>query len=185
MTITGAQIIADARRYLGVPYLYGGTNPAIGLDCSGLIYVVCHDLGITSCPRTSEEQFDWGTPVSTAEAGALVFFTGAEQDPPPGHVGIVISNGQMINEPYTGASCRVDNYGTNGTGVNEFLGYRKIPDVVSSPTSSASTQLVSSSSGQSTVAGALAGAFAGGFIAFLIIGMLIIFAMFVLYKTFI
>lgn len=158
MAVNGAQIVADARRYLGVPYLYGGTNPKIGMDCSGLVYVVCHDLGITSCPRTSEEQWAWVTKTSTPGTGDLVFFTGAESDPPPGHVGIVVTPGQMIDEPHTGTVCQTGSYQANGTGVNQLIGYGSIPGVSPSPTGSASTQPLPATTGAAAVViGVLAG----------------------------
>jgi peptidoglycan DL-endopeptidase CwlO len=156
---TGAQIVADARRYLGVPYLYGGTNPKVGMDCSGLVYVVCHDLGITSVPRTSEEQWAWTKHTDTPGAGNLVFFVGSDGEPgSPGHVGIVVSPGLMIDEPYTGLSCQQSGYSTNGTGANELIGYGVIPNTTASPTGTASTLSVQSQQQQSgSIIGALAG----------------------------
>ena len=45
-SLSGDQVVADARKYLGVPYVWGGTDPAKGLDCSGLVQRVYKDLGI-------------------------------------------------------------------------------------------------------------------------------------------
>ena len=53
--VGGDQVVADARRYLGVPYVWGGTDPAKGLDCSGLVQRVYKDLGI-DLPRVSQGQ---------------------------------------------------------------------------------------------------------------------------------
>jgi len=176
-TVTGADIIADARRYLGVPYLYGGTNPKVGMDCSGFVQRVCFDLGINSCPRTSEEQASWGIPISEAETGCMIFFVGAEDDPPPGHVGLVVMNGSMINEPHTGLSCQIENYTTNGTGENKFLGYRRIPTTVTSPTGNASTLSTTTQKqrAQTAVQGAESAAVAFGVgIGLFIVGMIIV-----------
>lgn len=111
----GASIVADANKYLGVPYVWGGTDPATGLDCSGLVQRVFADLG-TSVPRTSQEQATVGTPVASvadAQPGDLVFYAGSDGTASaPGHVGIYIGNGQMIDAPYTGANVRVDPVGT-------------------------------------------------------------------------
>ena len=56
-------MVADARRYLGIPYVWGGTDPAKGLDCSGLVQLVFRDLGY-SLPRGAADQAKQGTPVA-------------------------------------------------------------------------------------------------------------------------
>ena len=97
--VTGEQVVADARRYLGVPYLWGGTDPAQGLDCSGLVQRVYADLGV-SLPRTSQEQARVGQAVpdlSAAQPGDLVAF-----GDPATHIGIYAGNGQMLVAPHTG-----------------------------------------------------------------------------------
>jgi cell wall-associated NlpC family hydrolase len=110
----GQEVVADARRYVGVPYQWGGTNPAQGLDCSGLVKDVFAEVGI-SLPRTSQEQAQVGAPVSSlaaAQPGDLVFFPGTDGTAAaPGHVGIYIGNGEMIDAPYSGASVRIDPVG--------------------------------------------------------------------------
>lgn len=110
--VSGPDVVADAERYLGIPYQWGGTDPATGLDCSGLVQHVYSDLGI-SVPRTSQEQATVGTPVASladAQPGDLVFYEPSASG--PGHVGIYIGNGQMINAPHAGAVVRVDGVGT-------------------------------------------------------------------------
>src|SRR5437899_4249580 len=52
---TGTDVVADAQRYLGVPYKWGGTNPATGLDCSGFVQRVYADLGV-QLPRVAADQ---------------------------------------------------------------------------------------------------------------------------------
>ncbi len=108
---TGASVVADAEQYLGVPYQWGGTSPTTGFDCSGLVQHVYGDLGIT-LPRTSEEQVTVGTPVDTvadAQPGDLVFFEPGVSG--PGHVGIYIGNGQMIDAPHTGTDVQIQPVG--------------------------------------------------------------------------
>lgn len=110
--VSGAAIVAQARKWLGVPYLFGGTTRQ-GVDCSGLVMNVAHELGIDSCPRTSEAQYAWCEKISESEAGSgdLVFFVGApEEAGPPGHVGIIVSPGQMIDAPFPGTVVRVDHF---------------------------------------------------------------------------
>lgn len=108
-TASGAGVVAEAQKFLGVPYVWGGESPS-GFDCSGLVQYVYSQLGI-SLPRTSEEQALVGTPVANlaqAEPGDLVFFAGSDGTPTaPGHVGIYIGNGTMIDAPYTGADVQV------------------------------------------------------------------------------
>ncbi|WP_023625154.1 C40 family peptidase, partial [Clostridium tyrobutyricum] len=61
---TGQEIVNYAQNFLGVPYVWGGTNPS-GFDCSGLVQYVYAHFGI-SLPRTSQDQQKVGTPVSRA-----------------------------------------------------------------------------------------------------------------------
>ncbi len=96
-----AGIIATARKYLGVPYKYGGTNPAVGLDCSGLLQLVFKQHGI-SLPRTAAAQAAAGTPVSkaNARAGDLVAFRDASGY--VDHIGLYLGNGRMLAAPKPG-----------------------------------------------------------------------------------
>lgn len=96
---TADGVIAAAKRYLGVPYLWGGTDPAKGLDCSGFVQRVFKDVGI-DLPRVSRDQAEAGQPVpdlAHARPGDLVSF-----DSPVDHIGIYLGNGQMIVSPHTG-----------------------------------------------------------------------------------
>lgn len=140
-TPTGAEVVAQVRRWLGVPYLFGGTTRR-GVDCSGLILNVAAALGINGCPRTSEEQFAWADQITPEQAGPgdLVFFVGAPVDPPPGHVGILISKNHMIDAPFTGTVVREDNFAPNGQGSMRILGYRRFPGVKGSKTANGSVE---------------------------------------------
>jgi peptidoglycan DL-endopeptidase CwlO len=126
----GASVAADAGKYIGVPYQWGGTNPAQGVDCSGLVQDVFGDLGV-SLPRTSQEQANVGVAVpsvAAAQPGDLVFFPGTDGTASaPGHVGIYIGNGQMIDAPYTGADVRVDPVG-DPTAIRRVSGPSTSPD---------------------------------------------------------
>lgn len=102
---TGERVVADAKRYLGVPYVWGGTNPDKGLDCSGLVQRVYADLGI-DLPRVSRDQARAGRPVasvSDARPGDIVAFGS-----PVHHVGIYIGDGKMIAAPYPGKNVRIE-----------------------------------------------------------------------------
>jgi peptidoglycan DL-endopeptidase CwlO len=108
--VTGANAVAVAERYLGTPYLWGGESPS-GFDCSGLVQYAYGQLGI-SLPRTSQQQATVGAPVAglaSAQPGDLVFFAGSDGSASaPGHVGIYIGNGEMVDAPYTGEAVRVE-----------------------------------------------------------------------------
>lgn len=88
-------VIATAKSFMGVPYVWGGTTPS-GFDCSGFIQYVFARQGI-SLPRTAAEQYNSGIYVSKANlrAGDLIFFT--TYKPGPSHLGIYLGNGSFIH----------------------------------------------------------------------------------------
>ncbi|MDR3589995.1 MAG: C40 family peptidase [Negativicutes bacterium] len=94
-TASGEAIVADAQKYMGVPYVWGGVTPD-GWDCSGFTQYVMKEVGIT-LPRTAAEQFAVGTPVDKdkLQTGDLVFFT--TYKPGASHVGFYMGNGKFIH----------------------------------------------------------------------------------------
>jgi hypothetical protein len=105
-------VVAEAQKYLGVPYLWGGTDPSKGLDCSGLVQRVYGNLGI-DLPRTSSQQATSGTAVASldqARPGDLVFFDHSSR-PGIDHVGIYIGDGRMIAAPQAGETVKVQPVG--------------------------------------------------------------------------
>jgi peptidoglycan DL-endopeptidase CwlO len=100
---TGDAVVADAKKYLGVPYVWGGTNPATGLDCSGLVQRVYKDLGI-NLPRVAADQGNAGTTVpnlAAAKPGDLLVMNGGE------HIGIYAGNNQYIHAPQPGQNVQI------------------------------------------------------------------------------
>jgi cell wall-associated NlpC family hydrolase len=97
----------------GTPYSYGGDctaahsgDPAHQCDCSSLVQMAYHAAGV-SLPRTTRQQVHAGTAVpdvSQVRAGDLVFIPGSHGTPTtPGHVGLYVGDGLLVNAPHTGA----------------------------------------------------------------------------------
>jgi peptidoglycan DL-endopeptidase CwlO len=106
-----ATAIAFAEQQLGKPYQWGGTGPD-SFDCSGLVMMAYRAAGI-DIPRTSQQQWAWGPRISPGQVqpGDLVFFVGADGTAAaPGHVGLVIGGGLMIEAYATGFPIRIAPY---------------------------------------------------------------------------
>jgi cell wall-associated NlpC family hydrolase len=106
-----------ALRYLGVPYVWGGSSPS-GFDCSGLVMYVYAQLGVSLAHYTGAQWSETEPiPLSAAEPGDLIFFNGLS------HVGIYLGNGQMVDAPHTGSVVRVESI----YGFGSIDGARRVP----------------------------------------------------------
>ena len=92
-----SHVVGIALQYLGVPYVWGGSSPATGFDCSGFVMYVFAQVGV-SLPHHAASIWSYGTPVPREQLapGDLVFFSGL------GHMGIYIGGNQYVHAPHTG-----------------------------------------------------------------------------------
>lgn len=104
---SGNAIVEAAYSQLGVPYVWGGSTPGVGLDCSGLTQYCYAQAGVY-IPHYSEDQAAGGTKVALSDArpGDILWR--------PGHVAIYIGGDQYIHEPQTGDVCKIS------TGISYF-----------------------------------------------------------------
>ena len=95
-----AAMLAEAEKYLGYPYVWGGSSPATSFDCSGFVSWVINHSGWDVGRLGAQSLFNLCTPVTAANArpGDLVFFTGTfDCDTPVSHCGIYVGGGMMIH----------------------------------------------------------------------------------------
>lgn len=94
-------LMEEAEKYLGYPYVWGGSNPSTSFDCSGFVCWVFTNSGVHNLPRTTAQGiYDQCTPVSQSEAkaGDIIFFKGTYNSAGAvSHVGIYCGNGVMIH----------------------------------------------------------------------------------------
>jgi gamma-D-glutamyl-L-lysine dipeptidyl-peptidase len=105
--VTRAKVIAEAKKFLRLPYVWAGTS-GFGFDCSGFTYSVYRAYGLT-LSRDADQQAVHGTAVSRAalQPGDLVFFRGSATGP-ISHVGMYIGGGNVIDAYGTGSAVRID-----------------------------------------------------------------------------
>ncbi|MDX6470822.1 MAG: peptidoglycan DL-endopeptidase CwlO [Gaiellaceae bacterium] len=102
----GEKVVKYAKHFLGVRYVYGGSTPSSGFDCSGFVRYVYGHFGIRLA-HSSFAQFTSGFRVGRGglKPGDLVFFNGL------GHVGIYVGNGKFIHAPHSGTRVRIESLG--------------------------------------------------------------------------
>ena len=116
----GERAVKIALKAVGVPYRWGGTSPASGFDCSGLVRWAYGRVGI-SLPHSSYALYHRGRYVrrSRMRPGDLVFFSGL------GHVGMYVGRGRMVHAPHSGSRVQVVTFGGPNYG-GSLVGARRI-----------------------------------------------------------
>jgi cell wall-associated NlpC family hydrolase len=122
-------VVSTAMHYLGIRYQWGGETPSTGFDCSGLVTYVFAQLGV-ALPHYTVSQWDSpdAVPVQAnhLKPGDLVFFVGSDGTrTAPGHVGIYVGNGYLIDAPHTGSFVRIDRL-TDPRLAGGYVGARRI-----------------------------------------------------------
>jgi cell wall-associated NlpC family hydrolase len=115
----GKRVVGYAKRFVGTRYVYGGSTPHSGFDCSGFVRYVYEHFGV-SLPHSSYAQFSVGRHIGrrSLRPGDLVFFDGL------GHVGMYVGNGRFIHAPHTGTRVRVEKLA--GWYSSRFSGARRL-----------------------------------------------------------
>ena len=125
-----ADVIAEAQKYVGMPYVWGGSSPAAGgMDCSGLVQHVYSQFGI-DLPRVSADQARSGAPVaSLADAlpGDLVAWDNSGRNVGADHIAIYLGDGMILEAPRTGLDIRIISIADSGHGTPDYI-RRVLPD---------------------------------------------------------
>lgn len=124
-TTEGERIVAYAKQFLGVPYVYGGASPS-GFDCSGLTYYVYKQCGY-SIYRTATMQMQNGVAVgrNNLEPGDLVFFYQSPSGGTIGHVGMYVGNNEFIHAPNSTTVVKIESLDTSYY-AQRYAGARRI-----------------------------------------------------------
>lgn len=113
---SGNSLVGFAKKFIGVPYVWGGTSPT-GFDCSGFVQYVYRHMGV-NLPRISADQARAGKRISFADLqpGDLVAIDNSSRNNGADHIGIYIGNGMVINAPRPGRSVEIDPLSAFGGG---------------------------------------------------------------------
>lgn len=121
------QLTEEALSYLGIRYRFGGTSPATGLDCSGLVLNVFRNAVGLDLPRSAREMAGLGDKIAKKDLkpGDLVFFNTMRRT--FSHVGIYLGDGEFVHAPASGGRVRVEKIST-AYWAKRFNGARRLVD---------------------------------------------------------
>lgn len=121
------ELVNEGMSYLGIRYRFGGTSPATGLDCSGLVQAVFRNALGLDLPRTAREMASRGDKIGKQDLkpGDLVFFNTMRRA--FSHVGIYVGDGQFLHSPSSGGGVRVEDMGASYWS-KRFNGARRVVD---------------------------------------------------------
>ena len=94
---TFAAMLSEAQKYIGYPYVWGGSSPATSFDCSGYLSWVINRSGWNVGRQTAQGLYNLCTPVSSPRPGDLVFFKGTYNTSGVSHCGIYVGDGRMLH----------------------------------------------------------------------------------------
>ncbi len=94
---TFAAILKEAEKYIGFPYVWGGSSPSTSFDCSGFVSYVYNQCGWNFGRLGAQGLYNISTRTSSPKPGDLVFFTGTYDTPGISHVGIYVGDGWMLH----------------------------------------------------------------------------------------
>ena len=94
---TFAAILSEAEKYIGYPYVWGGSSPATSFDCSGYVSWVINHSGWNVGRLGAQGLYNICTPTSSPKPGDLVFFKGTYDTPGVSHCGIYVGDGRMLH----------------------------------------------------------------------------------------
>ncbi|MET7420649.1 transglycosylase SLT domain-containing protein [Dactylosporangium sp. NPDC005555] len=158
-SVTGTAVVDAAKRYLGTPYVFGGTNPESGLDCSGLVQRVYADLGV-KLPRVAEDQAREGTAVpdmAHARSGDLLAFGN-----PVDHIGIYAGGDKMIVAPHTGDVVKIQQVYETPSAIRRIVPTTSLDPSLPGGLPGGSPGGLSGALSAAALTGALSGGLAGG-----------------------
>ena len=90
-------LMVEAEKYIGYPYVYGGSKPSTGFDCSGFVSWVINHSGWNVGRLGAQGLYNICTPTSSPKPGDLVFFKGTYDTPGVSHCGIYVGDGKMLH----------------------------------------------------------------------------------------